>query len=358
MMTRLKRTIGACVLASTLLPTIATHAATYYVATNGNNSNPGTSSQPWRTIAYAVSKMGAGDTTYVQGGTYKEEEIRFVRSGTQSAPIKLLNQSGQFPVIDCIDKNKFHRVLFKSSSGYQYPIGWITVEGFEIRNCYEGIKIYNGHDITIQRNWIHHAAKQGIAGNGTRILINRNRIDHNGRFGECATKSSVCGLDHGIYSNGTGYTITNNLIYDNLAYGIQVNGTVRYNSAVHAGPEFALTRNWVIANNTFAYQNYGSGIVLWGSECDNARIENNTFYENAVKWPSYAPQGINFVSMGSTGITIRNNLVFASGAGGMQFLSRSATPGVHYTQSGNIVNTVKPNLTNQLAAPISLRVVN
>lgn len=67
-MLQLKHAIGACILASALLPSIPAHAATYYVATTGNNSNPGTSSKPWKTVAYAVDKMVAGDTTYVRGG--------------------------------------------------------------------------------------------------------------------------------------------------------------------------------------------------------------------------------------------------------------------------------------------------
>src|SRR5690349_18978526 len=75
-------------------------AATYYVATNGSDSSAGTESSPWRTIAHAVKRMQAGDTTYVKGGVYSEPP-RFGRSGTASAPIKLLNAPGESPVIDC-----------------------------------------------------------------------------------------------------------------------------------------------------------------------------------------------------------------------------------------------------------------
>jgi hypothetical protein len=347
-MIRLKLTIGACILASAFLPTVAAHAATYYVATTGNNSYPGTSSQPWRTVAYAVSKMVAGDTTYVKGGTYNEGLIQFKRSGTQSSPIKLLNAPGQFPVIDCIDKTKNHMVLFQSNSGYRYPIGWVTIEGFEIRDCYNGIKFFNLHDSTIRRNWIHHNTPgQGILGNGTRILIDRNRINHNGPFTTNPTSTGA----HGIYANGKAFTITNNLIYDNLAYGVQLNGTSSYDSSRYAGPDFALSSNWVIANNTFAYQVNAPGMVVWGSTCNYARIENNIFYENAVKHASNTPQGINFISTSCTGIQIRNNHAFASGSGGTRFLSTAAREGVHYTQAGNSVNKYNPKFVN---APATL----
>jgi hypothetical protein len=345
-MLQLKKAIGACLLASTLLPTVATHAATYYVATTGNNSNPGTSSSPWRTVAYAVSKMVAGDTTYVRGGTYTESGIQFTRSGTQSAPIKLLNAPGQFPIINCRSKSsdKANSVLFQRSN-YQNPIGWINLEGFEIRNCFNGIRLFNLHDSVIRRNWIHHNENQGILGNGTRILVDRNRINHNGRF--AISPSGY--LDHGIYLNGTAITITNSLIYDNLGFGIQMNGATSYNSTVHASPEFAVSSNWVVANNTMAYNVNRAGMVVWGSNSRNARIENNIFYENGVKLASYSGQGISFINAG-TGHTIRNNLAFASGSGATRFID-GGTQGTHYTQSGNIVNTVNPGFVN---APATL----
>lgn len=343
-MLRLKRALSACMLATTLLPSVATYAATYYVATTGNNSSPGTSSQPWRTVAYAVDRMVAGDTTYVKGGVYNEGLIRFKISGTQSAPIKLLNAPGAFPVIDCIDKTKAQMVLLQNSSGSKYPIGWITIEGFEIRDCYNGIKWYNLHDSTIRRNWIHHADMgSGILGVGSlRVLIDRNRINHNAFLDSYP--------DHGIYANGSYVTITNNLIYDNAGYGIQLNGTAAYDSAKFAGREFAESHNWLIANNTIGYSRAESGMNIWGSLCNNTRVQNNIFYENAVAGPAIAANGIKFVSTSCTGIKINNNIAFATGSGGTRFLTgTSAKEGVNYTQSGNIVNTVDPKFVNASA---------
>ncbi len=343
-MLRLKQAINVCILASAFLPSVVTHAATYYVATTGNNSNPGTSSQPWRTVVYATSKMVAGDTTYVKGGMYNEGAINFTKTGTQSAPIKLLNAPGEFPIINFINRSQYHRINIRNGAGSTKKIGWITIEGFELRNGSEGMKIENGHDLTIRRNWIHHN-KMGIVGNGTRILIDRNKINHNGNFTTCST----CNTFHGIYAYGSAWAITNNLIYDNLSYGIQVNGSYSstYTPTKHAAPEFAGAKNWIISNNTFAYQNNRSGIVLWGSQCLNTRIENNIFYENSVKLPSPEVQGIMFSSAGGSGHTIRNNLAFASGTGGTKFLGSGGS----YTQSGNIVNTINPKFVN---APATL----
>ena len=45
---------------------------TYYVATIGNDGNPGTADQPWRTIQHAADSVSAGDVVQVRGGIYNE----------------------------------------------------------------------------------------------------------------------------------------------------------------------------------------------------------------------------------------------------------------------------------------------
>lgn len=347
-MFQFKQVIAVCVLTSAFLVSEVSHAGTYYVATTGSNSNPGTSSQPWRTVAHAASKMVAGDTTYVKGGIYKEGLISFGNSGTSSAPIKLLNAPGQYPIIDFIDKNQYHQLQLKNKNGYRNAIGWITIEGFEIRNGYTGIKYWNLRDSVIRRNWIHHNISQGIQGNGgIRVVFDRNKINHNGNFSSCAS-GGLCNQSHGFYLHGQSYTITNNLFYDNVGYGIQQNGadTSVYSSTKHPGPEFAGAKNWLIANNTLAYQANRAGMVVWGSACDNTVIQNNIFYENGVKLPSWSVQGIVFTgASGSTGIVIRNNLAYASGSGATAFLGSGGS----YTQSGNIINSLQPKFVNALS---------
>jgi hypothetical protein len=350
-----KHVIGAWLLVSVLLPTAAAHTATYFVATTGSDSNPGTKSQPWRTVAYAVSTMVAGDTTYVMDGTYNEGVIRFKRSGTQAAQIKLLNYPEHSPKIVFIDPDALHRILIQHSSGYNFPMGWITIEGLELTNGHDGIKWHNLHDSTIQRNWIHHNKFMGMLGiGGTRIRIDRNRINHNGNFSACQGPTpNVCNLHHGIYAHGTAYTITNNLIYGNLSFGIQQNGssTSAYDTTKHPSTEFSGAANWLIAHNTFAYNAYRGGMVVWGSRCTNSRIENNIFYENSVT-VSTSPQGIEFVSSSSvTRVKIRNNIAYATSPGGTIFIGSGVTEWVHYTQSGNSVNVSTPGFVH---APATL----
>lgn len=334
----------------------------YYVSTTGSNSNLGTSiDKPLRTVSHAVDKMVAGDTTYVKSGVYNETLISFGRSGTERAPIRLLNSPGELPVINCMPSTSEDRnmILIQNGTGYKNKIGWIAIEGFEIRNCWHGINMYNAHDTVIRRNWIHSNRFQGILGNGKNILIDRNRISKNGDFIACDRGgknqygTDSCILDHGIYAAGTGHRITNNIIDNNLSSGIQVNGSSssKYDPDKHAGPDFAGAQNWLIANNTFARQNNCDAVFLWGSGVSDIKIINNIFYENAYKGASYRGNGITLSSpsRSTTGIEINNNLSYSSQR--RTFLdvdfNTIYTEGINYTQSGNTVNTVDPSFEDE-----------
>jgi hypothetical protein len=63
--------------------------STYYVTTNGSDSNDGTSeATPWRTLAYAAANVIAGDTVHIKAGDYGNEVVVFGHSGTSNAPIR------------------------------------------------------------------------------------------------------------------------------------------------------------------------------------------------------------------------------------------------------------------------------
>ena len=60
-------------------------ASTYYVATTGSDSGPGTNSQPWLTLQKAANSVHAGDTVIVRAGTYRG--FTQTTSGTATARI-------------------------------------------------------------------------------------------------------------------------------------------------------------------------------------------------------------------------------------------------------------------------------
>src|SRR4026209_1660163 len=56
----------------------------YYVSTTGNDSNPGSSSAPFRTFSKAASMLSAGSTLYILPGTYNEQ-LKILNSGADGA---------------------------------------------------------------------------------------------------------------------------------------------------------------------------------------------------------------------------------------------------------------------------------
>ena len=282
---------------------VAARARTHYVSTTGNDENPGGEKEPLRTIQKAVDMARAGDVVLVRNGIYREAVVlRF--SGQDGRPTVIKNYPGERPVIQPGELGKQppgQGVLLQAQEGYQNPIGWITIEGLEIRYGWDGIKIYNAHDIIIRNCNIHENWNQGILGNGNRVLIDRNIIAGNG-----TNKDIAQNLIHGIYATGTTFTITNNLIHSNTAYGIQV-AAYDYKEESMAGPEYADARNWLIANNTIALNKNRAGMVIWQDGVENCVVQNNIFYRNG------GVNGILFYTQQDRRHLVRNNIFYPPG---------------------------------------------
>ena len=97
---------------------------TYYVAKNGNDSNPGTEASPWLTLTKTGNTAKAGDTVYIKEGTYNER-LYPVNSGTPGNYIKFI---GKNAIID-------NRMLSGGRSECSIRLihlDWIWIEGFTI----------------------------------------------------------------------------------------------------------------------------------------------------------------------------------------------------------------------------------
>lgn len=345
--------IASYLVAFLLLAPSLSQATTYYVSTTGSDSNNGTDlATPFRTINKCAQLIVAGDTCYVRGGTYTESGgVLLDSSGTQSAPIKLLAYPGENPIISFPAHVNTNRIVIAHASGTNVAMGWITISGFEVQGGWEGIKFHNLHNSVISNNWFHDGENSGIFGvGGHHVLFERNIFSHNGNWTQCAAGTQTCDKVHGLYAHGDSYTVRNNLFYDNIGGGIQLNGasTSLYTTARHPSPEFSGGSNWIIESNTFAHQHYASGIILWGTTTNNTRIENNIFYEN--RSDATSSQAIFFSGNGMSGVSIRNNHAYASGSGGTAFIgalsTSPVTDGIQYTQSGNVVNVSPPAFVN------------
>jgi hypothetical protein len=161
----------------------ALNAATYYVATNGSDSNPGTITQPWASWQKGFSSLLPGDILYIRGGNYTRmygsgHGVRISsRSGTSSSPITVLAYPGEKPVLDCASLASTAGVkygILMSSSNY-WNIKGLTVKNVrEYRNLSKsaggsptaGWELSNCNNITLELCMVTYCGN-GFTLNGT-----------------------------------------------------------------------------------------------------------------------------------------------------------------------------------------------
>jgi hypothetical protein len=113
-------------------------AAEYYVAPDGNDSNPGTMTSPFATLQRGHDVAAAGDTVWIRGGTYapttgKSTMAGYVisKSGTSDTNrIKFWAYPGEHPVFD------FSKLQLGTSTaaGIYVTGSWLHFKGFEVKN--------------------------------------------------------------------------------------------------------------------------------------------------------------------------------------------------------------------------------
>lgn len=80
------------------------HSSTaFYVATNGDDSNPGTKERPFRTVARGFSEVAAGQTLFIREGRYHEGQLRLTHDGKQDAPVVVRAYPGEKVILDGTD---------------------------------------------------------------------------------------------------------------------------------------------------------------------------------------------------------------------------------------------------------------
>lgn len=85
---------------ATATPTTSPAGNTYYVATTGSDTNPGTLASPWRTVKKGIQSLTAGTTLLIRGGTYVERIQNPTQvAGTVSQPILVKAYPGETPII-------------------------------------------------------------------------------------------------------------------------------------------------------------------------------------------------------------------------------------------------------------------
>ena len=162
-------------------------AKEYFLATDGNDSNPGTIEKPFATLSKAISMLQAGDVCYVRGGTYYQTSRIFVRqTGTKDDRICLFAYENEKPVFDW---SNAPQTCESDGRGIEHSIGanYWHYKGLEF--CYagdNGMKM-EGSFCVIEQCVFHHNRDTGLQlgfgkdskGNNIRMITmtsNRTRL--------------------------------------------------------------------------------------------------------------------------------------------------------------------------------------
>lgn len=322
--------------------------STYFVATTGSDSNPGTEAQPFATLQHAADLVAPGDTVIVEDGTYStgagSHVVTVNKGGTASDWVWFRSKNPRGAKID-------GKGTGTSGFAFESQAGFVRIEGFEIfgmaaNGSADAIECYGGgHDVEIVGNLIHDIGRNctdttngevGVFVEQPGVTIENNVFHDIGRLspGEngCNPQTQYYkNHDHGIYSDGnadstapgTSKLLVRNNVFYNLDHGWGVQIYPGTPSGVH------------IIGNTFAYANpYENGqIIIYDVTLDDAVIENNVFYQPAAA----------AVTIGGTlalsNVSIRNNLTTAAA-----MTDSAPPPGMTVAQ--NLVSVPDPGFVN------------
>ncbi len=272
----------------------------YYVDNNmGSDANPGTQSQPWKSIQKAADTAMPGKTILVQAGTY-DENVKINASGMSSA--RLVFQANGNVV----------------TQGFTVNANYVTINGFEITNKvldFSGWGIYlNGSNNLVENNYIHDTTWGGVMvfANmadptlSTNNVVQHNKIYHVGQMGiDLRGRDNIAQYNDisyvmqypawltnppswadadGIHFHGQGHILRGNYIHD-----------ISYSQPENKNPHIDCFQSFADANHEAA-----SNIVIEQNRCDNDFLAHST-----------GEGGSGFTIADASDIIIRNNLVDA-----------------------------------------------
>lgn len=305
--------------------------ADYYVDKNGlggspSDSNPGSITQPFLTIAKGLSVTTAGKVCAIRAGTYNESATR-PNSGTSwNNAVRIIAYPGETVILTGNPFNTFggdapylQYFSIEGSNGYLGDVQNMIFDGTSQPSGWSGISIGQGpHHIRIKDCEIKNWGSMGITNSADDLAI-----------GCWVTGCHVhhCGLtasDNGIYLECPDNIVEYCHVHDIASAGIQMYSTysntslngaiVRYNK-IHdlptvdtKGQGIILARgSGMIAYNNVIYDISPSGGTAGGFEisnqADNIKVYNNTVYNCTTVAGVYIDTTV-------TNLFIRNNILF------------------------------------------------
>lgn len=277
-------------------------AATYYVATNGNDASTGTIAAPWATIQHAANTVAAGDTVCVRGGTYNEHAV-INSSGTLAAYTWYHPYTGETAIVD--GTGLAANLDLVAISG-----NYVRFDGFEVRNSTgNGIAPWDNHHIQIINNVVHDNSNTGITcGEDTgKTNCHDNLIQSNTVYRNCLRNSATPGSTGGGWGQGISViadlttnrntTVQWNTVYNNWGEGIgsqHTRGTIISSNAVYdnfsveiyvdGSPNVIVSGNFTYWTGDARFTNVLSGAgpigLATSIELANGSLDGNVWMNN------------------------------------------------------------------------------
>ena len=231
-----------------------TSGTTYYVSPTGSDSNSGSASAPWKTVARVDrATLAAGDSVLFQGGaSFADATLTPPASGTAPAPItfgsygtgqaKLLNANGAVwmaagthdVVFTDLDLSSSGSIIFAAAGSGDGTTG-ITLQRSTVHDSpYSGVGIQPQDSLwTLSGNTFRHLGDSGLLVQGSQVTIDHNAITDTG------WNTALNYGKHGIYAKGPNMTISNNDIsfdVNGSAISLRYAGARVFDNVIHDTP--------------------------------------------------------------------------------------------------------------------------
>ncbi|GBE51737.1 hypothetical protein BMS3Bbin14_00191 [bacterium BMS3Bbin14] len=305
---------------------------------------------PGDSIQAAISGAPNGSTIKIKAGTYTEEITIANQSG-----LKLIGAGAGKTIIDGIGRTGDVVTINNSKK--------ITLQQCTIRSGgNNNVVINSSHRVKILRNWILHAANYGIAGTGTKLLIQGNGIADSGQDGiyvrgyhTLIVKNIILrnGVN-GITDYGTSDKIIKNIVGGNNTDGIAIGGGsvttqlntvtdnggfgIREAEAIGSAHQNVYMKNTVQRNVAGGILVSAGAMVIKNTVTDNTgdgidgAWSGNTLISNIIK--DNSGMGIYLVADGHY---LKGNLVTGNGGRGI-YIDASGTTGMSQVLKNKVLN--------------------
>jgi hypothetical protein len=336
-----------------MLVTAEAWANDYYVATTGNDANPGSLAQPFATLQRGASVAMAGDTVYVRGGVYmvatsSAVAIALSRSGTSDTNrIRYWAYQNEKPVLD------FSQVPAASGGTTAVSVSgsWLHLKGFEIRNVRmasrssTGVGV-SGHDDIFEMLDIHDIAGAGLfihggdANNGAHLVLNCDSHDNYDPNSDQGDGQNADGFGVHYQLGGPSTTIRGCRAWNNSDDGYdyisqEVPVITEWSFAMSNGRgadgngngfKVGSSKRGIrhIVRNNVAWKNKAAGFYANHSSCGNTWL-NNTSYMNGTQynmlastWDAAGNRTDGVILTGDKVHRMRNNIGFPNKNSNMQ----------------------------------------